>query len=94
MNSGCGGESFWVTAEQRLDRIPRGAWIDDREKQRKGREGNNNMLAQGSEQRKTLYTNLGIDTGSLVAFFRAFARLMRMKLIGVGAHSSVLLRVA
>ena len=92
MDSGCGGESFWVTAEQPLDRIPRGTWIDDREKQRKGREGDKNMLAQGSERRKTLYTNFVIDTGSLVAFFRAFARLMRLKLIG--AHSSVLLRVA
>ena len=56
---------------------------------REGREGDDNMLAQGPEQRKTLYTNLVIEAGSLVAFFRAFARLMRMKLIGVGAHSSV-----
>ena len=36
---GCGGKSLWVTAEQQLDRIPQGAWIDDREKQRKGEGG-------------------------------------------------------
>ena len=43
MDSGCGGESLWVTAEQQLDRIPWGAFIDDREKLRKG-EGDDNML--------------------------------------------------
>ena len=45
--------SLWVTAEEQLNRIPRGAFIDDREKQRKG-EGDDNMLAQGPQQRETL----------------------------------------